>query len=252
MIEVEGLTKRYRDHVAVDGLSFRVQKGEIVGFLGPNGAGKTTTMRILAGYMPATAGRVRVGGVDIFDEPLQVKRRIGYLPEVPPVYLDMTVLGYLRFVAKLKGLWGKAVRTEVERVAALAGVEHILPRLIANVSKGYRQRVGLAQALLGDPEVLILDEPTVGLDPIQIEQVRRLIVALGASQRHTILLSTHILREVEAICPRIIMVAGGHIVADNQLKALEKEHQAPLEQIFARLAIRGAERAGAPSAPPAP
>lgn len=237
MIEVEGLTKRYRDHVAVEGLSFEVGKGEIVGFLGPNGAGKSTTMRILAGYMPASAGRARVGGVDVFDEPLEVKRRIGYLPEIPPVYLDMTVRGYLRFVAKLKGVGARALRPEVERVAALAGVDHILPRLIRNVSKGYRQRVGLAQALLGDPEVLILDEPTVGLDPIQTEQVRKLITDLGSTGRHTILLSTHILREVEITCPRIIMVARGRIVADDRLAVLEEAHQAPLEQIFARLAV---------------
>lgn len=237
MIEVQGLTKRYRDHVAVEGLSFSVGRGEVVGFLGPNGAGKSTTMRILAGYMPATSGQVRVGGVDVFDDPLEVKRRIGYLPEIPPVYLDMTVVGYLRFVAKLKGVARSQLRTEVERVGALAGVDHILGRLIRNVSKGYRQRVGLAQALLGDPELLILDEPTVGLDPIQIEQVRTLVNDLGATGRHTIILSTHILQEVEATCPRIIMIAGGKIVADDRLDALETEHEAPLQQIFARLAM---------------
>ena len=237
MIEVDGLTKRYREHVAVEGLSFAIGKGEVVGFLGPNGAGKSTTMRILAGYMPATSGAVRLGGVDVFDEPLQVKRRIGYLPEMPPVYLDMTVRGYLRFVAKLKGVARKELRREVKRVAELAGVEHILGRLIRNVSKGYRQRVGIAQALLGDPEVLILDEPTVGLDPIQIEQVRKLITDLGASGRHTIVLSTHILREVEATCQRIIMIARGRIVADDSLEALEAAHEAPLEKIFARLAV---------------
>lgn len=237
MIEVHGLTKRYREHVAVRDLSFTVGKGEVVGFLGPNGAGKSTTMRILSGYMPATAGTVKIGGVDVFEDPLAVKRRIGYLPEIPPVYLDMTVRGYLGFVARLKGVPRKERSTEVERVAALAGVDHILPRLIRNISKGYRQRVGIAQALLRTPDVLILDEPTVGLDPIQIEQVRKLITDLGESKQHTIILSTHILSEVKATCERIIMIAGGNIVADAKLEDLEREHDAPLEQIFTKLAV---------------
>lgn len=236
MIEVRGLTKRYREHVAVRDLSFTVRQGEIVGFLGPNGAGKSTTMRILAGYMPATAGDVKVAGVDVFEDPIAVKRRIGYLPEIPPVYLDMTVREYLRFAARLKGFAGK-LAPEVERVAALAGVDHILPRLIRNISKGYRQRVGLAQALLASPDVLILDEPTVGLDPIQIDQVRSLILELGRSGKHTIILSTHILSEVKATCARILMIAGGRIVADAALDALEAEHGVPLEQVFARLAM---------------
>jgi ABC-2 type transport system ATP-binding protein len=237
MIEVSGLTKRYRDNVAVIGLTFAVGKGEIVGFLGPNGAGKSTTMRIIAGYMPATSGSVKVGGVDVFEDPIAAKRRIGYLPEIPPVYLDMTVRGYLEFVARLKGVPSSGVRAETEACAAKAGVDHILGRLIRNVSKGYRQRVGIAQALVKTPEVLILDEPTVGLDPIQIEQVRRLIRELGESKKHTIVLSTHILSEVEATCQRIIMIAGGKIVADASLADLEKEHQAPLDRIFAKLAV---------------
>ena len=235
MIEVEGLTKRYRDQTAVEGLSFSVERGEVVGFLGPNGAGKSTTMRILAGFMPATAGTVRIDGLDVFDQPLDVKRRIGYLPEIPPVYLDMTVRGYLRFVADLKGC--ERPGHEVERVAERAGVDHVLGRLIRNVSKGYRQRVGLAQALVGDPPVLILDEPTVGLDPIQIEQVRRLVAELGASGDRTIILSTHILREVEVSCRRIVMLARGRIVADDELEALQAEHGESLEAIFARLAV---------------
>lgn len=237
MIEVEGLTKRYRDHVAVEGLSFKVNKGEIVGFLGPNGAGKSTTMRILTGSMPATAGRALIGGIDVFEDPLAVKRRVGYLPEIPPVYLDMSVTGYLAFVARLKGVKSGAVKGEVQRVATLAGVDHILPRLIRNISKGYRQRVGIAQALINDPEVLILDEPTVGLDPIQIEQVRKLITDLGQSGRHTIILSTHILGEVRATCERIVMIARGRIVADAKLKELETNHGMPLEQIFTKLAV---------------
>lgn len=235
MIEVRGLTKRYRDHVAVEGLDFEVGAGEVVGFLGPNGAGKSTTMRILTGYMPATEGTVRVGGVDVFDKPMAVKRKVGYLPELPPVYLDMTVRGYLRFVADIKAVPRARRAAEVERVAAEAGVDHILNRLIRNISKGYRQRVGLAQALLNDPEVLILDEPTVGLDPIQIDQVRALLRRLGGEGKHTILLSTHILSEVKAICQRIIMVARGRIVADAPLEELERE--APLEEVFAHLAM---------------
>jgi len=237
MIEVHGLTKRYRDNVAVENLTFSVERGEIVGFLGPNGAGKSTTMRIIAGYMPATAGTVKIGGIDVFEEPIAVKKKIGYLPEIPPVYLDMTVSGYLDFVARLKGVSTREIDREVERVAELAGVDHILGRLIRNVSKGYRQRVGLAQSLLRSPEVLILDEPTVGLDPIQIEQVRKLIKELGDSRQHTIILSTHILSEVTATCQRIIMIAGGRIVADAKLEDLEKEHQLPLDQIFAKLAV---------------
>ena len=237
MIEVRGLSKRYRDHVAVADIDFLVKRGEIVGFLGPNGAGKSTTMRILAGYMPASTGEVKVAGIDVFDDPLRVKRKIGYLPEVPPVHLDMTVGAYLRYVARLKRVPAADLHREAERVAGLAGVDHILRRLIRNISKGYRQRTGLAQALLGDPEVLILDEPTVGLDPIQIEQVRRLIRHLGQSRKHTIILSTHILSEVKATCERIIMVAKGRIVADAPLEELETEHQAPLEQVFAKLAV---------------
>lgn len=236
MIEVRGLTKRYRDHLAVEGMSFSVASGEIVGFLGPNGAGKSTTMRILAGSMPASEGTVRIAGIDIFEDPLSVKRRVGYLPEIPPVYLDLTVEGYLRFVARIKGI-RKGLRGETERVAALAGVDHIQGRLIRNISKGYRQRIGLAQALLGNPDVLILDEPTVGLDPIQIEQVRNVILDLGRSGKHTIILSTHILSEVKATCRRIIMISHGRIVADADLHELEAHHGAPLEQVFARLAI---------------
>lgn len=236
MIEVEGLTKRYRDHVAVRDLSFKVNKGEIVGFLGPNGAGKSTTMRMLVGFLPATAGRARIAGIDVFEDPMTVKRHVGYLPEIPPVYLDMTVREYLAFVGRIKAVPRAELKAEVVRVATLAGVDHILPRLIRNISKGYRQRVGIAQALLKDPDVLILDEPTVGLDPIQIEQVRNLIIDLGKSGRHTIILSTHILSEVRATCERIIMVARGEIAADAKIADLEAEHGASLEQIFTKLA----------------
>lgn len=236
MIEVSGLTKRYRDTVAVENLNFTINKGEIVGFLGPNGAGKSTTMRMLVGYLPPTAGTAKIAGIDVFEDPMAVKRRVGYLPEIPPVYLDMTVDEYLRFVARIKGVERSGLGSEVKRVAELAGVDHILARLIRNISKGYRQRVGLAQALLKSPDVLILDEPTVGLDPIQIEQVRSLIVELGKSQKHTIILSTHILGEVKATCERIIMVARGRIAADDKIEKLEEEHGASLEHIFTKLA----------------
>ncbi len=235
MIDVRGLTKRYRDNVAVEDLTFSVGRGEVVGFLGPNGAGKSTTMRILAGYMPATAGEVKIGGLDVFEKPLEVKRKIGYLPEIPPVHLDMTVSSYLKYVGRLKACEG--LTDEVKRVAELAGVDHILGRLIRNISKGYRQRVGLAQALLGSPDVLILDEPTVGLDPIQIEQVRRLIGDLGQSRKHTIILSTHILSEVKATCERIIMVARGQIVADAPIEEIEAAHHGSLERAFTELAV---------------
>ncbi len=236
MIEVRSLTKRYRDHVAIQDLSFTIGKGEIVGFLGPNGAGKSTTMRILVGALPATSGAARIAGHDVFEDPMAVKRRVGYLPEIPPVYLDMTVREYLAFVCRLKGTARAAIKAEVVRVAERAGVDHILPRLIGNVSKGYRQRVGIAQALIGSPDVLILDEPTVGLDPIQIEQVRRLILDLGASGQHTIVLSTHILSEVKATCARAIIIARGSIAADAPIAELEATHGASLETVFTKLA----------------
>lgn len=237
MIKVEALSKRYRDNVAIEDLSFEVSAGEVVGFLGPNGAGKSTTMRILAGALPASGGRAEVAGFDVFEQPLEVKAQVGYLPEIPPLYLDLSVRGYLRFCAQIKGMPKGQLKAEVERVAALAGVEHILRRLVRNISKGYRQRVGLAQALIGSPKLLILDEPTVGLDPLQVEQLRALIAELSAAGEHTILLSTHILSEVKASCERIIMLARGSIVADAKLSELEAEHGLPLEQVFSKLAL---------------
>ncbi len=222
MIEVSGLTKRYRDLVAVDDLSFTVGKGEIVGFLGPNGAGKSTTMRILTGFLPATAGTVKVAGFDVFEEALEAKRRIGYLPENPPVHVDMTVKGYLAFVAGLKKLPRKAVRAEVERVADAAAVSGVMDRVIGNLSKGFRQRVGLAQALLGDPEVLVLDEPTVGLDPLQIREVRALVKGLAG--KHTVILSTHILPEVAMTCEKVLVVNRGRLVDYDTLDGLIAKH----------------------------
>jgi ABC-2 type transport system ATP-binding protein len=240
MIEIEGLTKHYRDRVAIEDVSFKVARGNIVAFLGPNGAGKSTTLKILCGYMPATRGRVRICGYDVFEQPMQVKRRIGYLPEVPPVYPDLTVREYLLFVGRLKGLHGAALRREVCRCAARVNMADVLDRLIGNLSKGFQQRTGLAQALLGNPEVLILDEPTVGLDPRQIGEVRQLIVELAAE--HTIILSTHILSEVTATCQHVVVINQGRIVADDSLTGLVQKHRDPdsdtpasLEAIFLSL-----------------
>ncbi len=222
MIEVTGLTKRYRDLVAVDHLSFTVQKGEIVGFLGPNGAGKSTTMRMLTGFLPASEGTARVAGFDVFEQPLEVKRRVGYLPENPPVYDAMTARAYLRFCAELKGVPRKALRSEVDRVADATAVEAVMDRVIGNLSKGYRQRVGLAQALLGDPEVLVLDEPTVGLDPLQIREVRELVKGLAG--KHTVILSTHILPEVAMTCQKVLVVNRGKLVDFDTLDGLIAKH----------------------------
>jgi len=222
MIEVRGLTKRYRDVVAVEDLSFTVGKGEIVGLLGPNGAGKTTTMRVLTGFLPATSGTARIAGFDVFESPLEVKRRVGYLPETPPLYDPMTVREYLRFVCDLKALPRRSAAGEVERVAVRTGVTDVLDRLAGSLSKGYRQRVGLAQALLGDPEVLVLDEPTVGLDPLQIREVRELIRSFAG--RHTVLLSTHILPEVAMTCQKVLVLNGGRLIDHDTLDGLVGRH----------------------------
>ena len=237
MIEVQHLTKRYRDRVAVDDLTFRVEEGEILGFLGPNGAGKSTTMKILTGFLPPSAGTARVGGFDVFEQPLEVKRRIGYLPETPPLYPEMTVRGYLDFVASLKGLPGRGLKVEVERVASLTGVAHVLDRVIQNLSKGYKQRVGIAQALLGSPPVLILDEPTEGLDPTQRAEVRALIKGLAG--KHTVILSTHILPEVTMTCEKVLIINQGKIVAYDEIRKLASLHgqaeSVSLEEIFIKL-----------------
>ena len=211
MIEVHHLTKRYGRVTAVDDVSFRVERGEILGFLGPNGAGKTTTMRILTGYMPATDGRATVAGYDIFDKPIDAKKRIGYLPETPPLYPDMTVREYLDFVARLKGVPSKEKKERVTSVMARTHVADMADRHCGKLSKGYRQRVGLAQAIIHNPEVLILDEPTAGLDPKQIIETRELIRGLGGD--HTIVLSTHILPEVAQTCQRVVIINKGRVVA---------------------------------------
>ncbi len=218
MIKVEDLTKKYSGVVAVNGLNFSVGTGDVVGFLGPNGAGKSTTMRILAGYIPATSGRVSVAGFDIFQESLEARRRIGYLPENVPLYPEMRVSEYLRYRADLKGVKPRFIRSRVADAVEQCGLQDMFVRIIGNLSKGYRQRVGLADTLVHEPDILILDEPTIGLDPTQIRQVRELIRTL--SKRHTILLSTHILSEVEAICQRVLIIARGEIQASGTVDSL--------------------------------
>ena len=223
MISVENISKHYPNKTAVDGMSFNVEKGEILGFLGPNGAGKTTTMRIITGYMPPTGGTVRVDGFDVGDNPLECRKRIGYLPENPPLYTEMTVNAYLRFVAKIKGVTSPRIHDEILRVMEKVNITDVQERIIAKLSKGYKQRVGIAQAMLNDPPVLILDEPTIGLDPKQIQEVRELIKELAG--KHTVILSTHILPEVEQTCHRVIIIDRGKIVAVDTPQNLRMQGQ---------------------------
>lgn len=218
MIKVEGLTKRYARHVAVNNISFEVGKGEIVGFLGKNGAGKTTTMRVLTCFLPPTAGKASVAGFDVLEQPLEVKKHIGYLPETPPLYPEMEVATYLAFVAKLKGLPGGEIKNRVDEVCARTSITDVKDTIISKLSKGYRQRVGLAQALIHNPPVLILDEPTSGLDPQQQREARQLIASLSGD--HTIILSTHILSEVEQSCSKVIIINNGEIVASDTVANL--------------------------------
>ena len=229
MIEVVGLTKKYGATVAVNDISFSIQKGEIVGFLGPNGAGKSTTMNIISGYLSATSGTVKINGFDVLDDPLEARRCIGYLPEQPPLYLDMTVNEYLKFVYNLKKVSHKGREVHISEVCHLVGIDHVRNRIIGNLSKGYKQRVGLAQALIGDPEVLILDEPTVGLDPNQIIEIRNMIRTLG--KERTIILSTHILPEVNAVCERVLMINGGNIVANDKTENITEQTVSSKEYI---------------------
>ena len=218
MIEVSHLTKRYGSHLALDDLSFTIPEGQIYGLLGPNGAGKSTTMNILTGCLAATSGRVRIDGVDIFEDPMAAKKHLGYLPELPPLYMDRTPEEYLRFVARAKGIG--EVRGELERVMALTQITDVKDRLIRNLSKGYRQRVGITQAILGDPDIIILDEPTVGLDPRQITEIRELIQKLGENK--TVILSSHILSEVQAVCDSILILSRGKLVACDTPDNLER------------------------------
>ncbi|MCI7790087.1 MAG: ABC transporter ATP-binding protein [Lachnospiraceae bacterium] len=218
MIEIENLTKKYGDHVAVDHLSFRIDRGMIYGFLGPNGAGKSTTMNIMTGYIAATEGTVKINGYDILKEPEKAKKSIGYLPEIPPVYPDMTVYEYLKFVAELKKVPREERKEQIEDIMEQTRVYDVKDRLIKNLSKGYKQRVGLAQAIIGYPEVIILDEPTVGLDPKQIIEIRELIKELA--RKHTVILSSHILSEVSAVCDHIMIISKGKLVASDTPEGL--------------------------------
>ena len=219
MITVKGLTKRYAHTTAVDQISFEVQKGQIVGFLGPNGAGKTTTMRILTCFLPPTSGTATVAGFDVLEQPMEVKKRIGYLPETPPLYPEMEVVEYLTFVGKLKGLRGSELPKRVEYALERCSVADVRKKLISKLSKGYRQRVGLAQAIIHNPEVLVLDEPTAGLDPKQINETRELIRSLAGD--HTIILSTHILPEVEQVCEQVVIINKGKLVATDTVHNLQ-------------------------------
>jgi ABC-2 type transport system ATP-binding protein len=258
MIDIQNLTKRYDGKVAISDVTFTVEDGEVLGLLGPNGAGKTTTMRAITGYLPVTEGRVLVDGYDVFEKPIEARRRIGYLPEQPPLYLEMTVSGYLRFAARIKGVPRSDVNHEVERVIDTVHIREVADRIIARLSKGYRQRVGLAQALLNDPPVLVLDEPTVGLDPKQILEVRDLIREWRG--RHTVILSTHILPEVEQTCSRVVIIDHGRIIAvdtpTNLVRQLEGgdrvtlEIGGPLDEVVARFSsLPGVRNSmGAPTA----
>lgn len=238
MIQVEHLVKNYGSHQALRDISLHVEKGQIVGLLGPNGAGKSTTMNILTGYISATDGEVKIGGYDILMEPLKAKKQIGYLPEIPPLYMDMTVEEYLDFAAKLKKVEKGMRKEELVRVMEAAGITEVKGRLIKNLSKGYRQRVGLAQALLGNPPLLILDEPTVGLDPSQIIEIRELIRKLGKD--HTIILSSHILSEVSAVCDSIIIIDHGKIVAEDTTENLTKNFS---DQGVIKMTVKGEKEA---------
>lgn len=230
MISVEHLTKYYGDFLAVDDISFEIDEGHVYGFLGPNGAGKSTTMNIMTGCLSATSGHIRIDGHDIFDEPDQAKKRIGYLPEHPPLYMSESPQEYLRFVGEAKGLHGAQLTQQVEEVIEKTGIAGVKNRRICALSKGYKQRVGIAQALLGNPKVIILDEPTVGLDPIQIIEIRDLIKELGKT--HTVIFSSHILSEVQTICDQILMIAKGKLVAFDEPANLEKQLLAPNEIIL--------------------
>jgi ABC-2 type transport system ATP-binding protein len=238
MIEVEHLTKYYGDVRGIEDVSFKIGKGEIVGFLGPNGSGKTTTMRILTCYMPQSRGKARVAGFDVEERSMEVRKKIGYLPEHPPLYNDMTVRSYLGFCGRLRGLSRKQLPERIQEVVRTCALGEVVDRIIGQLSKGYRQRVGLAQALIHKPEVLVLDEPTIGLDPKQNADIRSLIKSLAGDQ--TIILSTHILPEVSLTCQRVIIIHQGKIVADSKLEELTREQT--LEQAFLKLV--GYEEAG--------
>jgi ABC-2 type transport system ATP-binding protein len=239
MIEVQNLTKSYGGVAAIQSLNFKVKKGEVVGFLGPNGAGKSTTMKIITGFMAPTSGAARVAGFDVFENPIEVKRRIGYLPETPPLYMDMYVRDYLTYVAELKGVERAKLKSYVDLALEKTFLTDVQSRMIQNLSKGYKQRVGIAQALVSQPDILILDEPTVGLDPKQVAEIRDLIKSLKG--HHTIVLSTHILPEVQATCERIIIINKGKIVAEDTIEGLTKSQQTSVGGRKILLRIRSTE-----------
>ena len=245
MIEVQHVSKSYGPFTAVDDVSFRVERGEILGLLGPNGAGKTTTLRILTGYMPATEGRALVAGFDVFDQPIEAKRRTGYLPETPPLYPEMTVLEYLSFVARIKGVSGSERSAQVGSAMERTRTQDVADRYCGTLSKGYRQRVGLAQAILHNPDVLILDEPTAGLDPKQINETRELIKSLAGD--HTIILSTHILPEVSQTCQRVVIINQGKVAAEDTPDNLTAKLRGT-ETIFLQLDAAGVDASPALSA----
>ncbi|MEA2627216.1 MAG: gliding motility-associated transport system ATP-binding protein [Candidatus Binatota bacterium] len=258
MIDVRHLTKRYGDLTAIHDVSFRVEKGEVLGFLGPNGAGKTTTMRIVTGFMPASDGTVTVDGFDVFTDSFEVRKRIGYLPENPPLYAEMTVERYLAFVGRIKGLGKGQIPEALERALETCGLTEVRHRVTGNLSKGYRQRVGLAQALIHDPPVLVLDEPTIGLDPRQIIEIRTLIRELSGER--TVILSTHILPEVSQICEKVVILSNGRVALEERMENLATGH-GTLEEVFLRAiasehgpeaAEAAVEEVAEPSAPPEP
>ena len=236
MIEVKDLVKKYDNHLAVDHLTFTVPRGQILGFLGPNGAGKSTTMNIITGYISATEGSVSINGHDIYEEPEEAKKSIGYLPEQPPVYMDMTVKEYLGFVAELKSVPKKEREAQIASALAKTGTEDVAKRMIKHLSKGYRQRVGIAQAIIGNPEVIILDEPTVGLDPVQIIEIRDLMKELA--KEHTVILSSHILSEISAVCDTVMIINNGRLVVSDTVENLPKHLNA---QNSCRVVIKGTE-----------
>ena len=236
MIEVKDLVKKYDNHLAVDHLTFTVPRGQILGFLGPNGAGKSTTMNIITGYISATEGSVSINGHDIYEEPEEAKKSIGYLPEQPPVYMDMKVKEYLEFVAELKGVSKKERELQVAAALVKTGTENVAGRMIKHLSKGYRQRVGIAQAIIGNPEVIILDEPTVGLDPVQIIEIRDLMKELA--KEHTVILSSHILSEISAVCDTVMIINNGRLVVSDTVENLPKHLNA---QNSCRVVIKGTE-----------
>jgi len=239
VIEVLGVSKRYGDNLAVDDVSFEIARGEVVGFLGPNGAGKTTTMRVITGFLPASSGRVVVAGHDLVTDSAAARRATGYLPETPPLYPEMRVVDYVSYVAAIKDVPRKERAEKVDHALESCGLADVRRRVIGRLSKGYRQRVGLAQAIVHEPPVLVLDEPTAGLDPVQNREIRQLIQQLADTEGRTVILSTHILPEVEAICRRVILISGGRIRVDGTLE--EVKGAGTLEDVFMREALSSAE-----------